>query len=159
MKIKLKVIIIILSSVFSGLFAQTASIQGQVVDRFNKPLSDANIYLAGTILGSASDEGGNFIINRVPAGRFILRFSMIGYKQKDTTLTITTGVSIDLSQIFLEETALQSQPIVVTASKYEQNIQDIPLSISIVTAQEINYRNSTGHLWSGGILFKANQII
>ena len=143
MKLKLRVIIVILFSGLSGLFAQTASIQGQVVDRFKKPLSDANIYLAGTILGSASDEGGNFKINRVPAGQFILKFSMIGYKQKDTTLTIKTGVSVDLGLIFLEETALQSQPIVVTASKYEQNIQDIPLSISIVTAQEINYRNTT----------------
>ena len=88
MKIKLTVIIIILSSVLSGLFAQTASIQGQVTDILKKPLSGANIYLAGTILGSASDERGNFKINRVPAGKFILRFSMIGYKQKDTTLTI-----------------------------------------------------------------------
>ncbi len=94
-------------------------------------------------MGVPSDASGKFRINQLPAGQFILKFSMIGYEQKDLNIVIHSGDTLDVGQIVLKETALLSQPIVVTASKYEQNIQDIPLSISTVTAQEINYRNST----------------
>ena len=126
-----------------GIFAQTAGIRGNVVDKSGSPLAGVNVYLEGTVLGSASDETGTFQIARAPEGKFNLKFSMIGYQQKDTTIVINADKLFDLGDFVLSEIALQSQPIVVTASKYEQNIQDIPISISTITAKEINYRNST----------------
>jgi len=123
-------------------FAQESTIRGKVVDRNNNPLDGANIYLKGTILGSASDRGGLFLIRKVPTGRFNLTIHMIGFGRLDTLLSIESNQQIDLGVIILSAIPLQSEPIVVTASKHEQYFQDIPLSISSVSAQEINYRNS-----------------
>jgi len=125
------------------LIAQDSKITGRLLDINQDPVIGANVYLTGTILGSSTDAKGEFSILNVPAGKFTLTIAMIGYQQKDTTLNISSGDLINIGTIILTDIPLQSQPIVVTASKYEQNIQDIPLSISTISAQEINYRNST----------------
>lgn len=143
MNIVLKILLTTSILQLSSIFAQSAEINGRVVDKSGEPLAGVNVYLEGTVLGSASDKMGLFQISRVPQGTFILKFSMVGYQQEDTTLIINAGIMIDIGAIVLTEIAIQSQPIVVTASKYAQNLQDIPLSISSVSAQEISYRNAT----------------
>lgn len=140
---KIKIIILTIALLLPVILtAQSSRIAGQLIDSEQQPLPGANIYLEGTILGSASGDEGRFVIANVPPGKFLLKISMIGHRQVDTLLTVGSGSEIDLGRIILPEIPLQSQPIVVTASKYEQNLQDVPLSIATVSAQEISFRNT-----------------
>jgi iron complex outermembrane receptor protein len=125
------------------LLARGATVTGRLVDANAMPVAGANIFLEGTVLGGASDDNGVFRVTNIPAGNFILKITMIGFEQKELMIATSDTSRINLGQINLTEAPLQTQPIVVTASKYEQNLQDVPVSISTVTAQEINYRNST----------------
>ncbi len=120
---------------------QTAVLEGRLLENGSVPLAGVNIFLEGTVLGSASDDAGYFVIKRVPFGTYTLRFSMIGYAGKDTLIAVSRS-EIDVGTIILRPVALQTSPIVVTAGKYEQQIQDIPISVSTVSAREIGARNS-----------------
>jgi len=105
------------------------------------PLAGVNIFLEGTVLGGASNDDGYFLIRRIPPGTYRLRFSMIGYASRDTLISVIKP-DIDIGTVMLEPIALQASPIVVTAGKYDQSIQDIPMSVGTVSAREIEFRNS-----------------
>lgn len=144
MRSRLTYIMLILFTLTAGrISAQTqkAVIHGRVVDSQQNPLTGVNIFLEGTVLGSASDDSGYFVIRSVPFGTYRLKFTMIGYAGSDTLLKIDRP-EIETGTIVLTPVALQASPIVVTAGRYEQDIRDIPMSISTVSAREIEYRNS-----------------
>jgi outer membrane receptor for ferrienterochelin and colicins len=124
------------------LFAQTASISGRLVDRDSSPVAGANISLKGTVLGTASNEDGVFRIVNVPAGEFHLIITVIGYKQEVITVQAAAAQQTDLATITLTEVALSTEPILVTAGRYEQKLQDIPASVGTVSRQEIQNRNT-----------------
>ena len=134
------------------LLAQNATISGRLLEDNGEVISGANINLEGTILGAASDRNGLFIITRIPQGTFRIMVSMIGYVPQDTTLIVNAGTDINLGDIILKSSPLQLHPIVVTASKYEQSVQDVPVTIYTVTAKQMelvtgNY--GTSHLVIG----------
>jgi iron complex outermembrane receptor protein len=49
---------------------------------------------------------------------------------------------LKIGTIKLRTMPLQSQPIIVTAGRYEQAIQDVSASIGVITKEEIEYRNA-----------------
>lgn len=119
-----------------------ATLRGKVTDTRGIPLIGANVMLKGTILGAATNSAGEFVITNVPAGKFTMAVYFIGFRPKEIAVTLTPGDTTDVGRVILEATAVSSEPVVVTASKYEQNLQDVPVSISAVGAREIRYRNS-----------------
>jgi len=106
------------------------------------PLPGANITLIRTLMGASSDLEGNFAVNRIPAGQYNVKASMMGYKSKTIAVTIRSGekASIDFK---LEETIIESPTLIVTASKKAQSFQDVPNSVSFISLKEIERRNKT----------------
>lgn len=123
--------------------AQTAEIIGRIVEADDRPLIGANVYLEGTILGSATDNDGVFQISGVPEGRYSLVVNLIGYREYRSKISVSGTARIDAGTIELAPTVIANEPVVVTAGKYEQKIQDIPASISTVNQQELQARNIT----------------
>ena len=73
-----KILVIIL---FTTGFAGSSTIKGEITDlRSGEPLIGANIMLDGTILGTASDENGFYLISDVPIGSFTIMAMFIGYE-------------------------------------------------------------------------------
>ena len=142
MKIKIIVTFILLFALPIIGLTQTSTINGRIVDANNVPVSGANVYLIGTVLGASSDDQGIFHIGKVPAGAFQLMISVIGYEQKKLALQIKAGQQINIGVITLSDMAFNSEPILVTASRYEQNIQDIPVSVDMISRQEMQSRNT-----------------
>jgi len=118
------------------------SIKGIVRSAEGKmPLSGANVLVQGTILGAAVSEDGEFVIPKVPVGTYSISVTMVGYRSKivenvQVKRDATTTVVIEL-----EEVALQTETVVVTASKREQSLQEVPISMSVLDAKMISQRN------------------
>ncbi len=123
-------------------FAQNGQISGVVYDRHDEAIFGANVYLEGTVLGSAADPDGYFRISNVPPGNYTLVVSMIGYRLFKKELTVRRGEKLRLETLYLHESAVNGQPVVVTAGKFEQRRQDVPASISTLDQREIRERNS-----------------
>ncbi|NIV13860.1 MAG: hypothetical protein GWN62_22060, partial [Aliifodinibius sp.] len=124
------------------IYSQYAQLQGKVIDEEEKPLIGVNVYLQGTILGSATDSEGEFMIEKIPSGDFKMTVSMIGYQQKDFPISIEKPKLYDAGTIQLTPSALSGEPIVVTAGKYEQKVQDVAASLSTLSQKDLQYRNS-----------------
>lgn len=118
-------------------------IQGTVVDSENRqPLVGANVALLGTVLGATTDINGTFVLKNVPVGVYSVSVSMLGYERKIIRdVRVAEGTVTSLS-VELSPTPIQTEPVIVTASKYEQNLQEVPISVSVLEAKELSYRNT-----------------
>ncbi|MBN2788581.1 MAG: carboxypeptidase-like regulatory domain-containing protein [Candidatus Delongbacteria bacterium] len=106
----MKYIVLILISITSFLFS--GLIKGEVKDNSENPLSEANITIEGTTLGSASNETGYYLITGVKNGTYEVTCSYIGYhpitavgvKAYEDSLTI---VNFNLYPLEMEMEELQ----------------------------------------------------
>jgi TonB-dependent receptor len=94
--------------------APSGKILGYVFDVDKEPLPGANVFLKGTTLGASTDLNGKFVIPIVPAGRYKLVISYIGYQSK--TIDILVEEDQELKQVItLNSEVVQGEAIVVTA--------------------------------------------
>ncbi|MDX2127971.1 MAG: TonB-dependent receptor [Chloroherpetonaceae bacterium] len=106
------------------------------------PLVGAKVQVKLTPFGGVTDSLGKFKIVGIPRGVYDLLFSAEGYKShvfKQISVRLDTITEVDN---FLVENYNPSSEIVVTANRYEQRLQDISNSISIITQDFIENRNS-----------------
>jgi len=122
--------------------AQNARITGRVTDVTGTPLAGANIILRGSVLGAAADVQGRFSIDNIRPGTVVLVCSMIGYRSVTRTLSLVSGDTVAVSLV-LEESAISTGEVVVTASKHAQSFEEVPVSVSMLKAEEIESRGIT----------------
>ena len=81
---------LILNSISFQLFGQfdSGTIKGKVFDPEYGKIIGANIILLQTNLGAAVDTNGNYIIRKVPFGKYAMRCSYVGYPSKMDTVLI-----------------------------------------------------------------------
>ncbi|PLX32123.1 MAG: hypothetical protein C0600_03665, partial [Ignavibacteria bacterium] len=119
--------------------AQTGSLSGIVTDAGGEPLVGANISIRGTVLGAASDIDGRYVIRRIPAGSYSVACSMIGYGRVVQAVTVDAGDEL-VWNFTLEETAIQTGEVVVTAGKHAQSLEEVPVSMATFDRREVEAR-------------------
>ncbi len=115
------------------------SVAGTVLSAHNRqPIPGASVMLDGTLLGAATDARGNFVLTRVPPGRYTVKVSMIGFVTASRAgVEVRAGERTELV-IALEETVIEAPSVVVTASKRYQEIADSPVSVSVVSQARLS---------------------
>ncbi len=111
-------------------------ITGKITDTKSNPLSNISVHLLNTNNGGVTDQQGDFVLSGVLPGKYLIRFSSIGYSGKSEEITVgknnaTINVTLDGAGYSLDE-------VVVTAQKKEELIQKLPLSITALSAQKVN---------------------
>lgn len=90
---------------------------GTVIDQATRaPLSGVNVMIVSTRpgRGAATDANGSFEIFNLAAGKYTVRFSMMGYKEKivrNVALAANATTTLDVA---LEETAIEVGEVIVT---------------------------------------------
>jgi len=126
-------------------FGQTnyGAIEGAVRDaESGQPVVGANVTLRSTFIGAATDARGRFRLSRIPAGTCAVIVSMLGYERKTVEgVNIVRGqtATVDVS---LRPVPVQSDPVIITANRREQSLQEVPVSVATVTARSIADRNN-----------------
>ncbi len=130
--------------VFAGAEAGTAgSVEGTVLDaRTGEPLPGANVMLVGTPYGAATDESGHFVIRRVRPGRYRIVARVIGYRKQELSVAVSPGEAATV-HFLLEPSAVELGQVVVTASRFEQDIREVPVTMHAISARELALRNVT----------------
>jgi outer membrane receptor protein involved in Fe transport len=119
-----------LSAEESGQFKTVA---GKVLDaETGDPLEGANIIAPNTTVGTTAVRGGGFQL-RVSDNVRTLLVSYIGYGVQSVELAAASG---DL-EIKLPRSAVNLQPVVVSAGRIEQSRTEAPVAISTVNALQI----------------------
>ncbi len=128
----------------TALMAQRfGTIVGTVVNsEDDSPITGANVIVEGTVLGSASSANGRFMIIRVPEGKYNLLASRVGYQRNVHADVVVKAADTSEVRVALTPLPIQSEAVVVTASKREQSLEEIPVSVSILDSKTIEERNS-----------------
>ena len=121
----LKIILTFISFVISE------SITLQIVDLNDNPIVGANVEILGSNLGTTSDKNGFFTLKKVNK-KSKIRISHIKYV--NTTFDLS---SIKNFKIELIEELLDSNPIVVTGSRRNSYMKDVPIPTKVINIDEI----------------------
>lgn len=113
---------------FQG-FSQGYSVKFILLDSLNNsPVANANIQLSEQLF-STTNNNGESTLEKVALDQYLLRITHVGY---DTFTKTFKVVSDTLVKILLVPTSIKLNEVVVTASRYEQDIASLPYSVSVV---------------------------
>jgi outer membrane receptor for ferrienterochelin and colicin len=96
----------------------TGKITGKVIDQeTGKPLAWTNVSVVGTPYGSTTNQVGDYVIDFVPVGTYVVQASFMGYtaqRRVDVVVQGDRSVQIDFS---LVSEALQADEVLVEAER------------------------------------------
>ena len=122
----------------------TGSITGRVFDaKTLQPLSEANVQVLDSHVGTTSDRSGNFNFNGLQAGNYNVSVSVIGYEKQQQSVVVKSGQTA--SMIFkLLPVVLKMRSVAVEGEKERNVIQrprsesvGLDLSTSVITRRDI----------------------
>ena len=117
--------------------SRPGSVEGLVTDmETGEPLQRANVVLAGTYLGAATDQAGRFNIKHVQPGKYTVQAMMMGYKPRQITEVVYEGYSpVDVT-IELEPTVIYLSEVVITPGHFSL-MEEIPTTRHALRAEDI----------------------
>ncbi|MFH2031375.1 MAG: carboxypeptidase-like regulatory domain-containing protein, partial [Bacteroidota bacterium] len=120
----------------SSLSSQT--IKGRIIEQVTQqPIVGANVFILGTILGSATNADGYYKISNVPLGMQTIRVSFIGYEtQTNTNVKVTAGKEV-IANFQLVETTLTLDEVSVVYSR-DKDFKVTNNAITNVSARSFN---------------------
>jgi iron complex outermembrane receptor protein len=102
-------------------------ISGQAIPFVVVTVDDSNT-------GASSDLTGQFSLN-LSTGNHDLHFHLLGYR--DTSISIRAEGSLLSLTIVLQTSDMETAPVVISSSRSEQSITDVPVSIEILRPRYI----------------------
>lgn len=120
-------------------FAQAQVLKGTILDyETQQPLAGVTI-IFDTNQSSISDQSGRFFITKKKNTIAELRLSMVGYQTK--SITVASDGS-DLGSITLVPKSDMLNEVVVSAGRYEQNINEVAVSMQTINPKQLTQNNS-----------------
>ncbi|MBD3274444.1 MAG: TonB-dependent receptor [Candidatus Marinimicrobia bacterium] len=103
----------------------TGTITGAVVDSTSEqPMEYANVIVysmrdSSQVTGAITNNRGRFLLDDVPAGRFFVQVSFMGYGRKyiDSVMVSPRNPEVNLGEVILPQTALSSEEVTVEGER------------------------------------------
>jgi iron complex outermembrane recepter protein len=126
----------------------TGNIRGHMQSETGEALAGITIRLENTSYGTATDKQGDFDIKNIPAGRYTLLASGIGYEDSRQEISVKPGETIFLRYQLNSKTSELSEVIITSGRsqafaslhKIDVPARDLPLTSSAVSLQTIEQR-------------------
>ncbi len=137
-KLKNLFLFAVLGLMASNVFAQ-GTVKGTVVEaNTNEPLPGADVVVAGTSKGVATDFDGNFALE-VPAGSQTIKITFVGYEGKTVAVNVENGKTANLGKITLSPSASSLAEVVIVGTGVIDLAKDrkTPIAVSTLKAAEI----------------------
>lgn len=116
------------------------TVSGIVKDsQSGQPLYGATVQQIGTSRGAMTNRSGAYVIRCVASDTIRLRVSFVGYAQAQVSVPANSA-AIDVDPIALTVSSQRQQEVIVSANKRVQAVQDVPISVSIVKADDLAQR-------------------
>ncbi|GAB2576110.1 TonB-dependent receptor [Spirosoma areae] len=145
MKLYILLLIAVLTTL-AHVHAQTGSISG-IVRSDGKPHEFASVALSKTRFGTQTDSVGRFVLTGIPAGRYELLASSVGYAPAKRIVTLRDGQSLSLD-LALTSTANSLEEVVVTGTMKEVSKLESAVPVDIITPKFI-YKNPVPSIFEG----------
>lgn len=121
-----------LSCAVNFAFAQMI-FRGKVTNNSRRPITNANVWLEYTNIGTVTDSEGDFVLNNVPEGKYSLRVSSMNYEGTHTLV----DKSEENLRITLNDSPLKLNEVVVTGTGTHNRLKNAPVAVDIISQKEI----------------------
>lgn len=110
------------------------TLKGKVIDaKTGKALAGANVRLTGTSIGIATNNKGEFVLEKVPDGTYTLRASYSGYEVSSMKIN---GNKNDI--VFkLLATPVNLNQVVVTGTGTHRRLKDSPVPVEVLSGSDL----------------------
>jgi outer membrane receptor for ferrienterochelin and colicins len=139
------IVLMLLIHISAGIIAQEKSdamLFGDVKTASDKVhIPYASILVKGTRLGTHTDASGHFKLAHLPLGKNIIVAQVMGFKSQEKEVFMEKGKAVQLF-FELEEDALFLNQVVVTGTRTEHYVKDVPVKTEVITAREIENKNA-----------------
>jgi len=133
-----RVLVFLLCFVSLQAFSQLTGLKGRITDARKEPLAGVLIQVKNTRLSAISNEHGDFSLQVPAQGEVILRFSLVGFKTAELTVTSSAPLAVSLEEQVkeLDETVVYGKT--ETAAARELSVKAEVLDMKRVHALPVN---------------------
>lgn len=117
------------------LFSQEVSVSGYVSGKDSSRISGATITLVGTTYGTISDKNGFYKIGKIRPGAYTLRVSFIGFETLESVVNLQK--ENNESDFSMVETNIDLNEVVVTGTKSERTLKNVPVLTQVISARKM----------------------
>ncbi len=114
----------------------TRRITGVVLDENGNPLPGASVVVVGTAIGAGTNTQGEFILSLKGKEPPTLRASFVGYEPSEHTAREATPIIIRM-----KPTSSSLEEVVVTGTRTEKPLKDVPVLTRIISQKDIQALN------------------
>ena len=114
----------------------SGKLAGYISDQNGNPLIGCNIIVDQIGLGASTDIDGNYYIVNIPAGRYTISATMIGFKTikvKDVIISSDFTTTLDLP---MQVEAVKGDEVIVVANK-DKIVKDLTSSTSVINSDDL----------------------
>lgn len=132
---KLLLLLTFIGSLLAGA-QNTGKIEGKITLEDGMPLSGATVYIKSLDKGTVTDFDGKYTIDDVAEGSYDISFSYVGFETITQSVTVSAGQTTT-TNVSLKESDSMLNEVIITSSKQPQKITDVPASVSVIRAKDI----------------------
>ena len=107
------------------------SIKGQIYDTKGTPLAYANVFITVLKIGSMTNEKGQYQLENIPQGSYLIKVSLVGYKEENRSITIQEKDVAGFDFILVEETQNLDE-VVVQGKSPTSELRESTQTVTVV---------------------------
>lgn len=115
---------------------ETGTIAGIVRSETGDAIPGAQVSIAGTNLGTVTQENGRYLIRQVPAGTHQVQVELIGYRTATSEVTVAAGETVTLN-ITITAEAIGLDEIVVTGVAEATSRAKLPITVDQLSSEDL----------------------
>ena len=134
-------LILFIAILFTTLASNAQGVlNGVVLEKSSKKaIPGAHITIDSRVV--SANESGTFLIKDIPSGSISVHISAIGYKSTEKRVTVQSG-DTSLLEFYLEEDNRFLDEIVISATRTENRISQIPGRVEVITPEKLQLTGS-----------------
>ncbi|MCK0136057.1 TonB-dependent receptor [Arenibacter sp. S6351L] len=137
-------------------FGQSGSIKGKVVSDDKTPISNANVMLGSTGIGTMTNTNGEYQIKNISVGNYIITATYVGFTSQSIKVGIAANTSQTLPDFVLHEKQEQLDEVIVeghqnnyitrdpsSSLRLKTEIAKLPQNIQVISAALLQDQQAT----------------
>ncbi len=139
-----------------GTFAQSGAIKGKVVTEEKIPVPNVNITIGNTGIGTMTNDKGEYQINGIRIGNYVIKASYVGFAPQSIEVNVTGNNTTSVADLVLQEKQEQLNEVVVeghqnnyisrepsTSLRLKTEIAKLPQNIQVISAALLQDQQAT----------------
>lgn len=120
-----------------------AQVKGRVLNAANnEPLMGVSIHVKNAKKGTTTDTTGQFILNKSTPAKLVYTFTYSGFESKDTFINTDKNSTAEILTIYLTEKKEEMEEVIlVSSSRTNSRIEDLPTKVEVLGAEEVHEEN------------------